>query len=515
MPRAILSVSDKSQLTEFAKELSKLGWDLIASGGTARTLRAAGLAVTPVDIVTGAPEMLGGRVKTLHPAIHAGILARDIASDIADLEAQGYAPISMVVCNLYPFQATVAKPDVTLDQAIEQIDIGGVTLLRAAAKNFARVTVVSDPADYAPIVEQIQANGNIPLEQRQALAIKAFAQTRDYDTAIHGYLQEQSSAFMPKASTKELPHSVPISLVKASDLRYGENPHQAAAFYAPTPSASPLGGIQLAGPPYKYNTLLDLDAGWTAANEYSDPTVVLIKHQIPVGICTASTLARAFPLALATDRHAAIGCSIAVNRTVNDDFVMELGDLFIEAIVAPDFTDGAIANLKNSRKNCGLLKVSGKAAAPELQLRSIRGGMLGQYRDEGEPAGMGWRTVTRWKASPEETELLHFAWQCAKHVPSNSIVVAAQSKTIGIGSGQPDQLDAARLALQKAGTKARGAVLASDASFSSIEIIEMAAKAGITAIVQTGGDLRDAKLIAAADDAGIAMVFTGIRHVRH
>lgn len=515
MPRAIISVSDKSNIVDFAQSLSDLGWDLIASGGTASALRSAGLAVTPVEVVTGAPEMLGGRVKTLHPAVHAGILARDIASDIADLETQGYAPISMVVCNLYPFQSTVAQSGVTLEDAIEQIDIGGVTLLRAAAKNFSRVTVISDPEDYNVITEILQRTGEIPYAKRQALAVKAFAHTRDYDTAICGYLQHQSPNLAEEIAQPGMPDTLAIGMVKVTDLAYGENPHQEAAFYAPTPSGTLLNGSQLAGPLCTYTMARDLDLGWSAVCEYAEPTVVMVKQRIPIGISTATTVARAFAPALASDRSAAAKSIIAVNRPVDDDFVTELGDLLVKAIAAPDFTETAIEALQRTRKNCCLLKITDTTSRPRLELTTVTGGMLGQLTDPHEPDAMSWRTVTRWKASPEETASLRFAWQSAKYVPSSSFVIAAESATVGIGGGQLDQLDSAMVALQKAGSKAQGAVLASDTAFSSTSIVELAVKAGITAIVQTGGSMRDAELIEAADDAGIAMVFTGVRHARH
>ncbi len=513
MPRALLSVSDKTGLVELAQVLIELGWDLIASGGTATALQQAQLPVTPVEVVTGMPEMLDGRVKTLHPAIHAGILVRDQETDLQDLSRHGYAPISMVVCNLYPFEQTIRQQGITLEQAIEQIDIGGVTLLRAAAKNFARVTVICDPADYPRIEALLRGAGAIDETTRRELALKAFAHTRDYDTAIHAYLAE---AFAPPAPVATaLPDALSLSLLQTQTLRYGENPHQQAGFYAHRADDLPLGGQLLGGKELSYNNLLDLDSAWRTVTAFEEPTVVIVKHLSPIGIATNSTIAQAFSPALASDRVSAFGGVIAVNRTVDDAFVAELGDLFVEAIAAPDFVPTAQQALSQSRRNCRLVRMLPDVAPRPWQMRSIRGGFLLQTIDTGDPAEATWRTVTRWKPTAEEKETLRFAWKCVQFAPSNAIVIAVPGATVGIGGGLPSRVDATRLAIEKAGPRARGAVLASDAFFPFPDAIELAAQAGIAAIVQPGGSIRDAEVIAAADEAGIAMVFSGVRHFRH
>jgi phosphoribosylaminoimidazolecarboxamide formyltransferase/IMP cyclohydrolase len=513
MPRAILSVSDKTNLVELAQTLTSLGWDLIASGGTARTLQDADIPVTPVDVVTGAPEMLGGRVKTLHPAVHAGILAQDNQADQADLERVGYAPISMVVCNLYPFQETVQQSTVTLDEAIEKIDIGGVTLLRAAAKNFKRVTVVCDPADYNRIISSLRDSGTVSESLRRDLAVKAFSHTRDYDTVIHAYLSDKRATY--EIPAQPIPETLSLGLVKSTTLRYGENPHQQAGYYTPLPDQLPLNGQLLAGKPLSYNNILDLDAAWRAVESFEVPAVVIVKHQTPTGIAIDQTIARAFRPALASDRVSAFGGVIATNRTVDESFVAELSDLFVEAIAAPDFTPGAQETLTRSRKNCRQVKMLPETNPRSWQMRSVRGGFLIQSVDSDTPTEMTWRVVTKWKPSPEEMDTLHFAWECVRHVPSNAILLAVSGATVGVGGGLPSRVDAARLAISKAGSKARGAVLASDAFFPFPDAIELAAEAGITAIVQPGGSIRDASIITAADEAGIAMIFTGIRHFKH
>lgn len=509
MPRALLSVSDKTDLLPFAQTLSELGWDLIASGGTADVLRSQGLAVVPVEVVTGLPAMLGGRVKTLHPAIHAGILARDTEEDMEDLRRHGYAPISMVVCNLYPFESTIRRAGVTLEEAIENIDIGGVALIRAAAKNFQRVAVVTSPQDYGQISAFLRTAGEIPSEVRRELAVKAFAYTRNYDTAIHAFLQTDSSAL------EHLPDSLSLGLFRVSQLRYGENPHQDAAFYGLHPDAQPLGGELLSGKELSYNNLLDLDAAWRAAEAFSDPTAVIVKHQSPTGIATNDTIALAFGQALASDPISAFGGVIAVNRTVDDALVAALNDLFIEAIAAPDFAPSAVEALAHSRKNCRLVRMLPLSRPDRLSLRSIRGGFLAQTIDPGDPADATWKIVTKRKPTPEEMLTLRFAWKCVQFVPSNAIVLAQPGTTVGVGGGLPSRVDAARLAIQKAGARSVGAVLASDAFFPFPDVVELAAQARVAAIVQPGGSIRDASVIEAADSAGIAMVFTGIRHFLH
>ncbi len=505
MPIALLSVSDKSGLVEFAAALVELGWQLLASGGTAKTLTQAGLNITDVSTFTGAPEMLEGRVKTLHPAIHAGILARPSEEDRAELAAHNLREIDMVVCNLYPFQQTVTKPGVSLNEAIEQIDIGGVTLLRAAAKNFARVTVICNPADYDSIAAELGQKGFIATARRAELARQAFAHTAQYDAAITTYLSGQTN--------QPLPNRMGLSLVKVQEMRYGENPHQAAALYAATEAAGPLGGRLLQGKALSYNNLLDLDAAWFAAQSFTEPTVVIVKHLSPCGIASAPNLGAAFGPALDSDPVSAFGGVIAVNRVFDADIAHNLGDLFVECIAAPGFTEAA-RELLAGRKNCRLLAVDHPANAA-IELRSIAGGVLAQQRDNGDPDEAEWRVVTSRQPGDEEMNALRFAWRACQHVKSNAIVFAAGAATVGIGGGLPSRVDAVKLAAAKAGEKAKGAVMASDAFFPFADGIEAAARAGVTAVVEPGGSMRDEEVIAAANRLGLAMVFTGIRHFRH
>ncbi|MFQ5400628.1 MAG: bifunctional phosphoribosylaminoimidazolecarboxamide formyltransferase/IMP cyclohydrolase [Anaerolineae bacterium] len=506
--RAILSVYDKSGLVALGRGLAECGWELIASGGTARALREAGLAVVGVAEITGSPEMLGGRVKTLHPAIHAAILTRDTAADQADLATHHIRPIDLVVCNLYPFSQTVARPGVTLAEAVEQIDIGGVTLLRAAAKNFARVTVVCDPADYDALLADLKA-GALDESRRRQLALKAFAHTRDYDTAIAAYLQSD-------AAEAALPPALSLNLVQVQSLRYGENPHQAAALYAADPDTGPLGGALLQGKPLSYNNLLDLDAAWQAAAAFSRPTVVIVKHLSPCGIACADTAADAFPPALASDPVSAFGSVIAVNRPVGTPFTEALGaaKLFVEAVVAPGFSADARAWFAAKKKNCRLVELAGDGAA-RLDMRAIRGGMLVQELDAGDPAGTEWRVVSRRQPTEAEWAAVRFGWKAAQHVKSNAIVFARGEATVGIGGGLPSRVDAVKLAAAKAGEQARGTVMASDAFFPFPDGVEAAAAAGVTAVIEPGGSIRDEAVIAAADRLGLALVFTGARHFRH
>lgn len=512
MPRALLSVFDKSGLVEFASELISHGYDLVASGGTERVLREAGLSVTPVEQITGVGEMLGGRVKTLHPAILAGILARDREDDLDELRRSGYAPISLVVCNLYPFQRTVSDPTVTEAEAIEQIDIGGVTLLRAAAKSHHRVTVVCDPSDYAKVTSELGDIGTTAPVTRRQLAAKAFAHTRDYDTAIHGWFTQEDA---PQAIDPVLPVSISLGLTLSEPLRYGENPHQAAAYYSRGARSGPLGGKVLGGKQLSYNNILDLDAAWRAAGSFIAPAVVIVKHLNPCGIACAATLREAWPLALAADQVSAFGGVVAVNRTVDVDFVSALGSLFIEAIAAPSFTPEAVQILSDKRKNCRLLETPVGLSVTEWEVRSVQRGFLVQRPDPGDPDRTAFTTATRRPPFADEVDSLRFAWKAVQHVKSNAILLAKSQAAVGIGGGLTSRVDAVKLALERAGTQAQGAVMASDAFFPFADGIEAAIAAGVTAIIQPGGSIRDAEVIAAADNAGIAMIFTGVRHFRH
>lgn len=513
MPRVLVSVYDKTGLVELATELAERGWELVASGGTEKALHDAGLQVTPLQQLTGMPEMLDGRVKTLHPAIHAGILARDRQSDFEELARHGFSPINMVICNLYPFQETVAQPGVTLQDAIEQIDIGGVTLLRAAAKNFFRVVTLCDPADYPRVLASIKATGDTDLALRRELAIKAFAHTRDYDTAIHAYLTGDFS--LQQLDRDDLPHQISLSLHAVSDLRYGENPHQKGAFYARMATDTPLGATVLGGKQLSYNNLLDVDAAWRTVSAFTDPTVVIVKHLTPTGIATADSISAAYQLALESDPVSAFGGIIAANRVVDDAFVEALGTLFIEVIAAPGFTPSAAATLSEGRKNCRLLQIPHPYDYNMLDIRTVHRGYLIQRMDHGDPEGTVWRTVTKRAPTPEELAAMQYAWKAVQHVKSNAIVLAHAGYTVGVGGGLPNRLDAVQIAVKRAGERARGAAMASDAFFPFPDGVEIAIQAGVTAIVQPGGAIRDAQVIAAADAANVAMVFTGVRHFRH
>jgi len=525
--RALLSVSNKEGLVEFAQGLVELGVELIATGGTARALGEAGLAVRPIGDVTGFSEILDGRVKTLHPAVHGGILARRDQAHLAELEAQGIAPIDLVAVNLYPFAQTVARPETTLAEAIEQIDIGGAALLRAAAKNFAHVAVVSDPADYATILAELREQGDLSTATRQHLALKAFRHTASYDAAISRYLTSQfeEAAF---------PATLHLNLTKLADLRYGENPHQQAALYGlgslpsfPSKACpeqgrrvggeeggeSPLGGNLLQGKALSYNNILDLDAAWRIASDFAAPTLAIIKHGNPCGVASDPSLADAFRAALASDPVSAFGSIIAANCPFDGEVALALGDLFVEAIAAPAFTSEALEALAE-RPNCRLLEMS-DAEKLAWEMRSVRGGLLVQEEDKVVEDEAGWKVVTERKPTAEEMEALRFAWKVVKHVKSNAIVLVRGMATVGVGAGQMSRLDAVRLAVAKAGERAQGAVLASDAFFPFPDGVEEAARAGVTAVVQPGGSRGDPGVIEAADAHGLAMLFTGVRHFRH
>jgi phosphoribosylaminoimidazolecarboxamide formyltransferase/IMP cyclohydrolase len=513
MPRALISVSDKTALVPFAQGLAALGWDIVASGGTRQALEATGLSIVALERLTNLPEMLGGRVKTLHPAIHAGILARDHADDLEELKQAGFAPIDLVVCNLYPFGQVIGQANVTLEEAIEHIDIGGVTLLRAAAKNFARVTVLVDSGDYGPILEELQQQGSTHLATRQGLALKAFAHTRDYDTAISHYFSQ-----LVNPTSQTLQPTLTLHLQQADyELRYGENPHQAAGFYANSAQTQPLYSQLLGGKALSYNNILDADAAWRTASAFDpaqEAAVVVVKHLTPTGVAVGASPEAALPFAIESDPLSAFGGVIASNRPINTAFVEGLGTLFLEVLIAPDFDPAALELLVAGRKNCRLLKIDPEPA-PHFELRSVLGGVLVQERDNGDPLAAEWRVVSQRQPSPDEMATLRFAWQVVSHVKSNAIVLAHQGATVGVGGGLPSRVDATQLAIEKAGKKAQGSVLASDAFFPFPDAVEEAAKAGIKAIIQPGGALRDQQVIDAADAAGMAMVFTGVRHFRH
>ena len=502
--RALISVSDKTGLEALAGGLRLLGWELIASGGTAKALRAAGLDVIDVSDVTDFPEILDGRVKTLHPAIHGGILARRTPEHLAELNAHGLAPIDLVVCNLYPFQDTVAGTDTMEAEAVEQIDIGGVTLLRAAAKNFESVAVVCDPGDYQPLLDMLRAGGPDE-ETRRRLALKAFQHTASYDAAIAGWLAGVADPLNP------FPDTLTLSYARVDALRYGENPHQAAALYRPAGQSAAF--EQLGGKEMSYNNWLDMDGAWGLAQEFDAPTVCIIKHTNPCGVASASTLAEAWPDALASDPVSAFGSIVAVNRTADLALAEAMAGLFVEVVIAPAYDADALERFRR-KKNLRILQPADLAASG-LALRTIEGGLLAQTPDAQIEPAAGWRVATMRQPTTAELASLDFAWRVAKHTKSNAIVYTRDQMTVGVGAGQMSRVDSVHLAGRRAGERAQGAVMASDAFFPFADGIEAAAEYGITAVVQPGGSVRDDDVIAACDRLGLAMCFTGHRHFKH
>lgn len=501
MPCALFSVSDKNHLVEeLAQPLKEMGWDFLASGGTARHLQQAGIAVEEVADYTDFPEILGGRVKTLHPAVHGGLLARSTAADDIDLAKIKARRIDLIAVNLYPFQKTVSQPETTLEDAIENIDIGGVALIRAAAKNFTRVTVLTAPEDYPRVVQDLKQSGEVSKTTRRELAEKAFAHTTAYDAAI--------TAFLGGNTQKS------VQLYPVQSLRYGENPHQSAQLYGYIPGATPLGGELFQGKPVSYNNLLDLDAAWRAAIAFKDPTVCIVKHLSPCGLASADTLEAAYPPALASDPVSAFGGVIAVNRPFDEGVANLLGDLFVECIAAPDFTPEAL-NVLKTRQNLRLLSMPDTRPDRRPELRSIFNGVLQQDVDQGDPDSGEWIVVTKRQPTEAERQSLQFAWKACQHVKSNAIVFAKGQATVGIGGGQPNRVDCVHIAAQRAGENSQGAVLASDAFFPFPDVVEAAEQYGITAIVQPGGSVRDRLSVDAANEHNMVMVFTGVRHFRH
>lgn len=506
--RALLSVSDKTGLVEFARQLHTAGVQLVASGGTARQLADAGLPVTTVEEITGFPEILGGRVKTLHPAIHGGILARRTPEHLAELAQHELAPLDLVVVNLYPFQQTVAKAGVTLADAIEQIDIGGVALLRAAAKNFEAVTVVCDPTDYAAVGSAF-ASGGTNASQRQSLALKAFRHTSEYDTAIAAYLAGQTEP----ATESALPAQLRFDLTQIQLNRYGENPHQQGGLYGYTgenPAFEVLHGKEMS-----YNNWLDLDGAWQSAQDFPEPTVSIIKHGNPCGLASGENLAAAYEKALASDPVSAFGSIIAVNRPFDLDLAKRMGDLFVEVVAAAEYTPEALDWLRK-KKNLRILQATGTALR-SLTLRSVYGGVLVQTIDQSQedmnPAN--WRVASERQPTAAQLADLAFAWRVARYVKSNAIVYVKDQATVGIGAGQMSRVDSVMIAGHKAGDRSRGAVMASDAFFPFADGIEAAAKHGIAAVAQPGGSVRDDEVVEAVNKLGLVMVLTGTRHFRH
>ncbi|SDI89120.1 bifunctional phosphoribosylaminoimidazolecarboxamide formyltransferase/IMP cyclohydrolase [Natribacillus halophilus] len=507
MKRALLSVSDKTGIVDFAKELEKNGYEIISTGGTKRTLEASGVQVVGISEVTNFPEILEGRVKTLHPAIHGGLLAKpDQADHRKALEKQAIQPIDLVVVNLYPFKETMQKKDVTEAEAIENIDIGGPAMLRAAAKNHAYVTVVTDPADYDEVLQGIQDEG-VELEKRRQLAAKVFRHTAAYDVLVADYLTEEV-----------YPETLTLTYEKKQALRYGENPHQSAAFYeTPVHGAPTLAAAeQLHGKALSYNNINDADAALALVSEFSDTkAAVAVKHTNPCGVGVGDTLTAAFAEAYAADSVSIFGGIVALNATVDAETAEALSNIFLEVLIAPAYSHDALAILQQ-KKNVRLLKVDmNEHRDTSRVVSSVSGGMLVQDEDRKGLADAEVTVATKRGPTAAEWKSLAFAWPVVKHVKSNAIVLAKGERTVGVGAGQMNRVGAAEIAIEQAGTDAEGSVLASDAFFPMGDTVETAVKAGVTAIIQPGGSKRDQKSIDAADEAGIAMVFTGMRHFRH
>ncbi len=515
--RALISTYDKTDLLDIANVLVKHGVEILSTGGTARHLREAGIEITEVSDYTGFPEMLDGRVKTLHPKIHAGLLAQwDISEHASQAKDNGIRQIDMVICNLYPFEQTVVKPDVTLEDAIENIDIGGPTMIRAAAKNYKHVAVLTSPSQYQQIISELNANdGRISEDTRFELAKKAFLHTAHYDSAISTYLVnlENDDGFGD---------ALTLHYHKAESLRYGENPHQSAAFYRTETEPQPCAAWakQLNGPPLSYNNILDLDAALEIVKDFKTPTCSIIKHNNPCGLATAGNLQDAFTNALECDRTSAFGSIVGLNRKVTIQTANTIRDaaksgVKIEAIIAPSYTDKAFRAL--SRVESRRILETGKLIPLQQkpQIRNVTGGALVQDQDIYSLEKDDIQFVTKRKPNEEEMESLVFAWKACKHVKSNCILLAQGTQTVGIGAGQMSRVDAAIIAVRKAGEKSKDTVLASDAFFPFPDGVEIAGDAGIRAIIQPGGSVNDEAVIETADAYNIAMVFTGVRHFRH
>jgi phosphoribosylaminoimidazolecarboxamide formyltransferase / IMP cyclohydrolase len=519
--RALISVFDKTGIAEFAKRLAALRIEILSTGGTSKLLREADVAVRDVADFTGWPEMLGGRVKTLHPKVHGGLLyRRNHPEDQKQAAQNGIAPIDLVVVNLYPFEATAAKQGLTSEELVENIDIGGPTMLRSAAKNFESVTVVTDPTDYRRVAEELESAGNTSPATRLELARKVFAATSRYDGVIATELERLSVAegHLTLSEKPLLPERVHFALRRQASLRYGENPHQAAALYVPAghPPAGLAAAKQLQGKELSYNNYVDLEAARSLAAEFSEPAAVIVKHNNPCGTAERGTLLDAYLKAFACDPVSAFGGVLAFNRVVDAATAADVAKLFVECIAAPGFEESAKA-IFAAKKNLRLLEVPPGGMEPEreLQLKRILGGMLVQQPDLGEIKKNELRTVTKRAPTSAELQTMLFAWKVCKHVKSNAIVFAKDGATLGVGAGQMSRVDSVKLAVMKAQSSLAGSVVASDAFFPFADGVEEAAKAGAVAVIQPGGSVRDNEVVAAADRLGIAMVFTGMRHFLH
>ncbi|HRZ87054.1 MAG TPA: bifunctional phosphoribosylaminoimidazolecarboxamide formyltransferase/IMP cyclohydrolase [bacterium] len=519
--RALISVTDKKGIVEFAKGLHELDIEIVSTGGTAALLKEAGLPVVSIADFTGFPEMLDGRVKTLHPKVHGGILAkRDDEKHVREMEKHGIQPIDMVVINLYPFEQTIAKPNVPFDEVIENIDIGGPSMIRSAAKNYKDVAVVVNPSKYEPVLNELKKNDcRLSEELKFRLAVEAFKTTSSYDTVIYNYLKGMMSLPMPDFS-----QDYHVAYRKAQDLRYGENPHQKAAFYKELGCKEPCAATaaQLHGKELSFNNIYDIDAAVELVKEFTEPAAVIIKHTNPCGAAAGGTLLEAYEKAIATDPVSAFGGIYGFNRRVDIALARAVTEEFVEVIAAPGYDDDALAELKK-KKNLRIMAIEGlegwiaKVEKPHYgkDIKRVVGGILVQERDTVLVEQELLRVVTERRPSPSEMKSLMFAWAVCKHVRSNAIVLARECETVGIGAGQMSRVDSVKLAITKAAKEVSGAVLASDAFFPFRDSIDQIAKSGIRAVIQPGGSVKDQEVIKACNEHGIAMVFTGVRHFKH
>ncbi len=508
--RALVSVSNKEGIVPFVKGLLEQGVEVISTGGTKKLLQENGLDVIGISEVTSFPEIMDGRVKTLHPNIHGGLLAvRDNEKHMEQINELGIQPIDFVIVNLYPFKETIAKEDVTFEQAIENIDIGGPTMIRSAAKNHEFVTVVVDPSDYDTVLAELKENGKVSVEVNRKLAAKVFRHTAAYDALIAEYLTKQAG--------EESPESYTVTFEKKQDLRYGENPHQRATFYKqPLATASSIAfANQLHGKELSYNNINDADAALSIVKEFNEPAVVAVKHMNPCGVGVGADIQEAYQRAYEADPVSIFGGIVAANREIDRATAEKMHEIFLEIIIAPSFTEEALEVLK-SKKNLRLLTVDvQKNETPSKRLASVQGGLLVQEEDVLSLDDATISIPTKREPTEQEWEDLKLAWKVVKHVKSNAIVLAKDNMTIGVGAGQMNRVGAAMIAINQAGEKAQGSALASDAFFPMDDTVEAAAKAGVTAIIQPGGSIRDEDSIKKADEYGIAMVFTGVRHFKH
>jgi len=544
--RAVVSVSDKTGIIDFVRALKEFGVEIISTGGTAKTLRAAGLEVIDISDITGFPEMMDGRVKTLHPRVHGGLLAlRDNPAHVAAMSEHDIQPIDMVVVNLYPFAETIRRDGVTREEAIEQIDIGGPAMIRSAAKNWQSVAVITSTESYEPLLAELSKNdGQLTLMTRAALARNAFLTTATYDAAVSSYLLGQSSettdvqtsgreivdamlAFSnltngfikqlpeaPETDKSQFAHYTEISLSKIADLRYGENPHQQAALYETSGAQGLANATLLSGKEMSFNNYVDADAAWQLVCDFDSTACAIIKHTNPAGVGLGNDVTEAYQLALATDPVSAFGGIVAFNEAVYAEAAQEVAKIFTEVVIAPDYSPEALEILQ-AKKNLRVLRMPSVKSSNTLEYRQISGGMLIQTRDLHQLRKEHLKVVTTRPPSDEEIEALMFAWTVCKHTKSNAIIYARKDQTVGVGAGQMSRVDSVKIGAMRAQLSVTGSVLASDAFFPFRDGIDEAAKHGITAVIQPGGSVRDDEVIAAANEHGLAMVFTGIRHFKH